>query len=674
MTSKENTLYETVPGSTPWPKPKSIAHPTTSGNKKYAIALMAISLLPILNALPKGLTIWMTVNCLIILLLANFFKISRPIRMSFAVTSSILIAIVSFSGLASSMQEMAYSYAALMLCMKTMEITSVRDLRVISIMSIIPSLICLIDEANMLTGIISILIIPSSISMLIFVCDIETDQRNNAKPSYYLKKAGKTLLLATPLALIAFYFLPRLDSPLWGHEKTTAGTGMSETMSPGNYDKLFNDPSVAFRAIFRTPLPVGFQAYWRGPVLTKYNGETWSTTPSFIEAKGSAEGTGTATSYKIMLEPQKQPYIPALDIPLSISPRAGLILNNLSVVSNTTNGQWRKARTIDMSSAIEGRNTIKDLPEEEKLLNLELPAGYNPRAIEFARQLRQASNSEEEYVTKIASYYRSNLTYTLEPPLLGKDRVDELLFVTKQGFCEHFSSSFVVLMRAAGVPARIVTGYQGGEINENRDFYTVRQLYAHAWSEVWFEGKGWTRIDPTGFVVEQRPIDPLGNNPLLKATGLIGLSRWISDAWGKSVGNFNSESQRYFAEKFFSAETISFSPISYKIFMILGGATLFLIGFMIVLNIGPRNKKLRGDPLEEAWHTACDRLRKIVPTLPLHITAQAAAKVAEQVLNNQSAQEFNELSRKYSQAQYEIAHASNRKTLAYAIGKWRPKR
>lgn len=661
-----------LPGVARWPRASQIHGAVSERARWVGIALMGAGLVPLVAELPLGLALLMAVNCVIVLLLAGFIRSGKPMRTAVGVISSIGIAGASFSGMASSMPEMAVAYATLLLAMKTMEIRRIRDLRVTAIMSIIPPLICLVSGTTLLAMISTVIVVPVALGVLVFVCDTEAGQVSERGAIWRYPLRGLVRLAwALPLALLMFFLLPRLDNPLWGRQKSSAATGMSQSMAPGNIDKMLNNPDMAFRALFDKPTPVGFQPYWRGPVLTKFDGTTWSIENRADDGRGAVAGTGEVMNYSMSLEPQTQDIIPALDIPLAAPGRQAAINRDLSVASM---GRFDRDRVLRMSAIPSGHNTAT-LGDQERAANLALPAGFNPRAVAMGKRLRAQSRTEERFIQQVGAYFRAQLTYTLEPPLLGRNRVDELLFQTHEGFCEHFASSFAVLMRAGGVPTRVVVGYQGGERNERGDFYAVRQLYAHAWTEVWREGRGWERIDPTSFVTSQRPIDTSGNNPFLKATGMVGVSRWLREFWGDTIGDFDANSQRYIAQRILSArnEDGEFPEWIGRGLMSLGG--LLAVALILLLWLMRRRKpgvKI-ADPLEAAWQRAVARLRKRIGGLEANLTAQQATRAARRALAPGNARTFAELAARYSAAQYAPGHSISRVGLRLSLLRWRPR-
>ena len=313
---------------------------------------------------------------------------------------------------------------------------------------------------------------------------------------------GLGLVAATlPLALVAFLLVPRLSTPLWGApNRSEARTGLSDTMSPGNFTELLTDDRPALRVSFDGTPPASALRYFRAYVMWDYDGHRWRhaemrRVPATLEASDTV-------SYRVSLEASDQSVLPALDVPLE-APAPGRLTADREVA--------RRARPTNDSLDYSLRSALHyrlqaDLPDYARRRGLQLPAGFNPRAIALARQWRQQQGSDDRAIVQAALtlFHDGGFRYTLSPAPLGQDAVDDFLFDTHEGFCEHYAAAFTVLMRAAGIPARVVTGYQGGYWNTFGNYLLVRNSDAHAWSEVWLSGRCWVRIDPTAAVRPER--------------------------------------------------------------------------------------------------------------------------------------------------------------------------
>ena len=317
-----------------------------------------------------------------------------------------------------------------------------------------------------------------------------------------LRLSARALLLSLPLALLCFAFFPRVAGQFWALRGAgEATTGLSDEMSPGNIGKLATEYDPAFRATFETAPPPHSMLYWRGPVLNNFDGFTWRRERGREYRAPRLVALGDEVRYRITMEPSQQRWLFALDT-VTRSPRREVALTHdrLLVAMDPVTS----VISYDATSHLEMR-AGQPLSDYGRQVETRLPAERNPRARELARQLRARAGSDGEYARMVLDWFRaSGLEYTLEPGVTTIDSVDTTLFESKRGFCGHFASAYANLMRAAGVPARVVTGYLGGEWNPVGGYYLVRQSEAHAWTEVWLDERGWTRIDPTAVVAPER--------------------------------------------------------------------------------------------------------------------------------------------------------------------------
>ena len=316
---------------------------------------------------------------------------------------------------------------------------------------------------------------------------------------------GRLILYAAPLAIAMWIFFPRIATPFWAvpMDTGTATSGLSDTMSPGDISSLSLSNAVAFRATFADRIPEPRDRYWRGLVLSHFNGRTWTGNDPFEGPSVDEQitGVGDPVSYQITLEPTRQQWVFALDLPYTW---------NLSrTVMGPQQQLWRRT-PIDQRVAYEALSYL-DYRSDESLIRRardwysRVPRDSNSRTQSLAREMRAAAASDAAFIDAVlAKFHQEEYSYTLEPPPLGSNPVDRFLFETRRGFCEHYASAFAVMMRAAGIPARVVVGYQGGEMNPLAGHMIVRQSDAHAWTEVWLEGNGWRRVDPTAAVAPDR--------------------------------------------------------------------------------------------------------------------------------------------------------------------------
>ena len=316
------------------------------------------------------------------------------------------------------------------------------------------------------------------------------------------RTTGAMLLKAAPVALVLFLFFPRLAGSFWGAPSAErALSGLTDEMSPGDISELTLNDVVAFRVRFNGDPPPPALRYWRGPVLSEFDGYTWSRGGAQSFFLPPVRHQGAPVDYTVTLEPTGQHLLFALDMVQGWTPGLatqawdyGLRTRSpIHVVLQYEARSYPRYRAgLELSAALRNRS-------------LQLPPGRNPRALALARRLRAAATDEPDYVRAVLDVFRAqDFHYTLAPPGLERDSVDDFLFNTRRGFCGHYASAFTMLMRAAGIPARVVGGYQGGDWNPVGGYLIVRQSHAHAWSEIWLPESGWTRVDPTGAIAPER--------------------------------------------------------------------------------------------------------------------------------------------------------------------------
>lgn len=388
-----------------------------------------------------------------------------------------------------------------------------------------------------------------------------------------LRETGRIFVIATPLALFLFIAFPRFQGPLWGLPNDARGgkSGMSDTMSPGSVASLALSEEPAFRVRFFGAPPPQAKLYWRGIVLSDFDGRTWtrSSRPLYASGESPQDLTiavdGEPLRHDITLEPTGKRWLFSLELTApDLQLPGGIVASDeLELTSRIpVNERLRYGARAWLNHQWQG-----NLPPERLAKWLRLPPGYNPRALALAQTLRRADNPMASVQAVLALFRREQFRYTLEPPPLGRDTVDDFLFTTRAGFCEHYAAAFTVLMRAMGIPARVVNGYQGGELNPVDGYLTVRQSDAHAWAEVWLAQRGWVRIDPTAAVAPERVEHNLARSLPQTAPfgldGLIGLRNnpdsWLSqlrfgmnalnNAWNQWVLDYNPDRQRSFLEE-----------------------------------------------------------------------------------------------------------------------------
>ncbi|WP_281963623.1 DUF3488 and transglutaminase-like domain-containing protein [Acinetobacter johnsonii] len=383
------------------------------------------------------------------------------------------------------------------------------------------------------------------------------------------KHVIKFVGLALPFFVLLFIFFPRLP-PLWHIPipENKAVTGMSDSMSPGDIAQLSQSSHLAFRIIGDvTQLPNRSELYWRAMVLDQYDGQKW--TSSFINQQSISDDTLTQIStskkwnYQYLPADAAIPWIMGLEYSQPLERRYQL-RQDWSIQAYR---QVQRVEPISLQWMGNVQLTQTKLSNVQRSINLKAPEQIDLKAQQFAQQLfKQSNDNPNRYIQNVLQWYRNNgFSYTLQPGLLGQHRIDEFLFQSKQGFCEHYASSFAMLMRYVGIPARIVVGYQGGQSSPDAKSWEVRQLDAHAWTEVFVDGR-WNRYDPTAMIAPQRIEQGMQDLMSQDASVWGDSSRWhvqrysvlnkmriwsdyASYQWQSKVVGYNAETQRGWLQK-----------------------------------------------------------------------------------------------------------------------------
>ncbi len=479
------------------------------------------------------------------------------------------------------------------------------------------------------------------------------------------RMAGFILALAIPLTFVLFVAFPRIQGPLWGLPSDAHGahTGLSDSMSPGNISQLAQSDDVAFHIKFFDPAPSPDLRYWRGAVFDRFDGRTWTQSPQnprILSAHNASNTVSTITPDKtgirqqITMEASGQQWLFALETPVAAPILEGANANNKTTLTryheivaehvinerqrydvtsylNDNRGDNRSNNRNDSQALNNGNET-----EQSLLQDVALPIDYNPRTVAFATALRKQYADNASLINAVLRFFRTeNFSYTLDPPLLGKNSVDDFLFSTRAGFCEHYSSAFVVLMRAAGIPARVVTGYQGGEINPIDGVMVVRQSDAHAWAEVWLPTQGWMRVDPTAAVAPSRihlqlhaeapasllgelfDLAPTQNNLWKKLIGVRAdiQNRWdaIGNGWTQWVLNYTPDRQKNLLQTILKAFNVQHAEqydgsrlIWMLLTLMLALGTVAICAVTLPLLLIAR----KTDPLDALYSALCKRMAK----------------------------------------------------------------
>ncbi len=447
-------------------------------------------------------------------------------------------------------------------------------------------------------------------------------------PLQRLRLAGELMFKALPLVVVLYLLFPRVTGGLWGlpHDAYDGLTGMSDTMRPGSVLNLGLSQEVAFRVEPASALPPPALRYWRVLVLDDTDGEAWNRSSFMGYAREgqpqSYTALGAPVHYTLTLEPSNKVWLAALEMPATISEEIdwlpGYVLQARAPV--------RQRLRYSVSSYPQHRTGAPAPGELDRAR--QLPDRTSERVRSLARSWQAQADADAAGVVDQALRYfrREPFSYTLQPPPLGEDPVDDFLFRTRRGFCEHYASAFATLMRAADIPSRVVIGYQGGEDNPTGDYTIVRQADAHAWAEVWLQGRGWVRVDPTAAVAPERVehgIDAvrrlarqglapreLPGEALIDAIRPDALERWqrrarlaadsINNSWNQWVLDYGPAGQRRFLQ------WLGFDAPTW-----LGmatGLTGLIVLMLLVLAAGLLRARPFVDPAQAAYLAYCRKL------------------------------------------------------------------
>ncbi|KAA8735519.1 DUF3488 domain-containing protein [Acinetobacter qingfengensis] len=446
----------------------------------------------------------------------------------------------------------------------------------------------------------------------------------------------KLMGFAVPLMILLFLFFPRFP-PLWSVPTTTtqARTGMNDVMSPGDIAQLSQSSELVFRVIFSQPesMPDSTQLYWRAMVLDQFDGKQWRRIPKFSLEKNTISLNRLhlpsaylfdksqeiqTKSYYLIMQPSQQAWFYALDFSLASKP---LILQ--SDLSWRLPFNLNQQQQFQLAYLLPQPKIDVELPIDKIRQNIQLPSSENPQSQQFAQQLfLQSGQDPQKYAQAVLHWFNTQqFSYTLSPPLLqDNNRIDDFLFHTRTGFCEHYASAFVNLMRMANIPARVVVGYQGGRLAPDQQSWEVRQLDAHAWTEVWFQGQGWVRMDPTAAIAparieygmqqySQQYQQVYGNSMLAKIqakqsqwlTEVKILTDYVNYQWQSKVVGFDQSKQRNWLKQW------SIQNLTQQILLLL---LLTFVFFWILLKAIGYLQKNKKSKLETAVMSLSKRLEK----------------------------------------------------------------
>ncbi len=565
------------------------------------------------------LNVWITLFFLaaLVLRIASIFRPKlAPGRLLLFLLSLLSLAnvIVHYPVLFSG--ETAVALMTSMVCLKLLEIRSRRDLYVVVFVGYFLLITQFLFEQGMLMVGYVFLLAVGLTGVLV--------EMNRVSPSVTplrpLSAALSLLLQAAPMMLVLFIFFPRLSGPIWslpGQEETGV-TGVDDQISMGKFSELALSDAVAFRANFEGAIPAPNLRYWRGPVLWKSDGRNWSPGEPLHTAKIKFGALARPIFYSVTLEPTDNHWMFALDLPSTLPSDSGITPDFQLIRDKPVNQRilYRIGSTLRYNTGL--------ISDRERQRGLQLPSNITARMRSLVDEWQNTGKTNAEVVNLALRHFRENeYYYTFFPPPLENNPVDEFLFETRRGFCEHYATSFATLMRIAGIPARIVIGYQGGEINPMGDYLIVRQSDAHAWVEVWLEGNGWVRIDPTAAVAPER-IERSFQFNLAAGSNAIGTPvnfnvqpglfrrfaqqiRWgidaINSSWHRWVLGYSKDQQSHLMNLlglgFLKGHRLVIGMVMFS------GIVVLITGFLIW-----RRGRKRPDPVQRDYLRFCAKFRR----------------------------------------------------------------
>ncbi len=611
--------------------------PRETRDTLFLLGVIAWTILPHLPHLP----LWCSGLAAVVLLWRTRLALTQDaLPRRWLVTAGLALAVgltwLSFDTLLG--KQPGVTLAVVLMALKTLELRARRDAFVVFFLGFFV----------VLTNFLYSQSLPVAVAMLVSVWGLLTAlvlaHMPVGQPS--LRQAGRlalrTALLGAPIMVLLFVLFPRIG-PLWGVPQDAAGsTGLSGTMRMGSMAEIALDDSIALRVKFMRTGPPPETLYFRGPVLSHFDGSDWRATPAAleVEAKPELRLQGPATAYEVTMEPSRLAVLPLLEATTEIAPIDGFRLRRRDDLSWSSSRVVNERLRFDASAHLgfsHGPLAATSALDGE----LQLPPGYNPATRAWAEALRRRVGADAGALAAAVLDHvrRAGFSYTLVPGRYGeadpRTAIDEFWLGRREGFCEHFAASFVVIMRSMDVPARVVTGYQGADPLPVDGYYIVRQSHAHAWAEYWQAGRGWVRADPTAAVAPERigrsrNLVPVATgvgatlrtlNPQLIA-GLRAFWERVDNRWNQWVLNYARGQQLDLMKK------IGFASPSWE------DLALLLIGLLSSLSLGAAGwawwERNRLDP----WQRQSQALRRLLQHLgleaPVHHTPRGLAEQVRQ--------------------------------------------
>lgn len=562
-------------------------------------AAVIAALLPVL----PGFTPWFTAALLAVAAFGvalGLRQVRLPALLRLMLTLLMAGAAAASTGFTAS-QAAGSALLAAMLALKLMETHTLRDGRSACSFALFAIIAGFLQDQGPQTLLLALIATIVVIVALAWLAQHEFPEQQSDPKLPVLRQvrgAASLLALSLPFAMIAFFLFPRFPNPLWGAPNAAgdARTGLSSELAPGDIVQLLIDDSPALRVSFEGNAPPKQAMYWRGPVMSRFDGRKWSIRDGDMFTEPALLADAEALfAYEVMQEPASHNFLLALDIAIA-APERSRAGHGRTLYSRPSSSVRRFVTESATRYVLEPQ-----LSEDMRRRHTSLPPDSNPRAARLAAQWRSENPDPQAIIQRALKLFNAEFSYTLTPPeLAGRDGVDDFLFNTRAGFCEHFASAFAVLMRHAGIPSRVVTGYQGGELNTLGNYWLVRQSDAHAWTEVWLQDRGWVRVDPTAAIaparIEQGQAG-VGREP--SSFVQFGRPLWqaldvLRRGWNDFVLDFNLERQRDLLQRL-GLDWNDWRHIG----IVLGGGIVLALAITFALLL--RGTSLRRTPLEDAW-------------------------------------------------------------------------
>ncbi len=484
--------------------------------------------------------------------------------------------------------------------LKLMEIKTERDLYLINYLAFIVAASQFLYEQSILMAAYILFVCCVLLATLVFINSYV------AQTSTSLKKAAVIIAQAIPMTIVVFILFPRVEAPRWllFNDEHQARMGLSDSMEPGSITDLGMSDELVFRVKFTGAIPPSKQRYWRGPVLTQTDGKKWTQAKdlSYQQHLDKVNFSGKPYQYTLLMEPQDKNWVFALDMPADfpqiLRQNANYQLVSPDELDKRT--EYKLTSYLNYNTGYLTKTEYKDARQ--------LPGAPSDKIKQLVTQLHGFDSTPEVFINQLLNHFRKeDFHYTLTPPLMEDNPIETFLFETRYGFCSHYASAFVYLMRVADIPARVVTGYQGGEFNAVGNFLEIKQADAHAWAEVWLDKQGWVRVDPTAAIAPERIEKNIDINRLVPG-GLISYASsgtgqaafnllkqarqlWsnVDYNWQRWVINYNNTNQASFLSSFGIAD---FKTMVYWMMTIVGIITAMLSLFLLYRRPKPIDRTL----------------------------------------------------------------------------------